>query len=81
LHGSLAGYRRLRTGSLRIVYRVNIGYDWGNCCCRWDEKRIRGVFESREANDLKTGWKETIKEKQVLSAEDWVKRICLRIDM
>jgi mRNA interferase RelE/StbE len=23
LHGSLAGYRRLRTGSLRIVYRVN----------------------------------------------------------
>ena len=24
LHGSLAGYRRLRTGSLRIVYRVNI---------------------------------------------------------
>jgi mRNA interferase RelE/StbE len=24
LYGSLAGYRRLRTGSLRIVYRVNI---------------------------------------------------------
>jgi len=24
LHGNLAGYRRLRTGSLRIVYRPNI---------------------------------------------------------
>jgi len=24
LHGSLAGYRRLRTGSIRIVYRVNV---------------------------------------------------------
>ena len=24
LHGSLAGYRRLRTGNLRIVYRVNM---------------------------------------------------------
>lgn len=24
LHGSLAGYRRLRTGSLRIIYRVNM---------------------------------------------------------
>lgn len=23
LYGSLAGYRRLRTGSMRIVYRVN----------------------------------------------------------
>ena len=23
LHGSLAGYRRLRTGHIRIVYRVN----------------------------------------------------------
>lgn len=24
LHGSLAGYRRLRTGHIRIVYRVNM---------------------------------------------------------
>jgi len=24
LHGSLAGYRRLRTGYIRIVYRINI---------------------------------------------------------
>jgi mRNA interferase RelE/StbE len=24
LHGSLAGYRRLRTGYIRIVYRVNM---------------------------------------------------------
>jgi mRNA interferase RelE/StbE len=24
LHGSLAGYRRLRTGHMRIVYRVNM---------------------------------------------------------
>ena len=25
LHGALAGYRRLRTGATRIVYRVNKG--------------------------------------------------------
>jgi len=24
LHGSLSGYRRLRTGSVRIVYRLNV---------------------------------------------------------